>query len=58
MNPKLGIDRGARLGVRLPDSLVTQAKAAAKARGESLTALIQRALERELDRLEREKGQQ
>jgi hypothetical protein len=41
----------------MPEDLVERAKGAAAARGESLTALIQRAMERELERLAREQEQ-
>jgi predicted HicB family RNase H-like nuclease len=52
MNPKLGIDRPVRVGFRMPAGLVERAKRVADSQGESLTALVERALQRELDRLE------
>lgn len=52
MAPKKTIDRGRRVSLRMPPELVARALAAAGAQGETLTALVERALEAELARLQ------
>lgn len=50
MTPKLGVDRGARLGVRIPNVLLERVKSAASERGVTLTEYVEIALRNELER--------
>jgi predicted HicB family RNase H-like nuclease len=48
MVPKIGIDRPATLHIRVPKDLLEQARRMAAANGETLTALVERAIKAEL----------
>ena len=53
MTPKIGIDRGYRLTVRIPAGLARELRDAAKAQGETVTAMVERAIRTELERVKR-----
>lgn len=57
MTPKIGHFRNDRLELRISAELKKRVQAVANAQGETVTALIERALNRELERIAREKEQ-